>query len=292
ISVGDYNSYYEEDPLDILRAANYNVLSSSSTYSYQFDGQLGSLDHAVVSNSMASAVTGIAKWNINAAEPVYLDYNDVTDDGGSDFANPFGGFYTTAAFRSSDHDPVIIGLNMATPLPLALTQFDALKVNGTAMLNWTVSADDDSRAFTIERASERNDWKVLTTVAAKEGTTQYSTTDEQPLAGVNLYRIACKDVDGLMTYSPVRKLEFGTASVFQVYPNPAQDVLLLNMGTALPTETTVQVTNILNQVVLTDRIESNAAGISLPVRALPAGIYNVRLFTAGQELGVKRFVKK
>ncbi len=134
ITVGDYNAYYEEDPLDILRAGGYTVLSTADNYSYQFSGQIGSLDHALVSSSLNSLVTGVAEWNINAAEPVYLDYNDQADDGGSDIANPFGNYYTAVPYRSSDHDPVIVGLSLTTPLPVMLTHFTADKQNNTALL--------------------------------------------------------------------------------------------------------------------------------------------------------------
>ena len=123
VSVGDYNSYEEEDPLDIFRAGNYTVLGNSNLYSYQFDGQIGSLDHAVISSNLSSYITGFAKWNINAAEPVYLDYNDAIDDGGSDFTNLFASTYTTSAYRSSDHDPVLIGLSLPVVLPVSATCF-------------------------------------------------------------------------------------------------------------------------------------------------------------------------
>jgi predicted extracellular nuclease len=115
LTMGDYNSYYEEDPLDVLRAAGYTVLGNSTSYSYQFDGQVGSLDYGIVSRTLNAFVTGMKKWNINADEPVYLDYNDAVNDGGSDFANPFAGAYTPTAYRSSDHDPVLVGLSLTAP---------------------------------------------------------------------------------------------------------------------------------------------------------------------------------
>lgn len=114
LSVGDYNAYFEEDPLDVLRAANYEVLGSASSRSYLFQGQVGSLDHGVVSSSLSASVTSYEKWNINSPEPVYLDYNDgIKDAGESDNnVNPWASTYTESPYRSSDHDPVLIGLNL------------------------------------------------------------------------------------------------------------------------------------------------------------------------------------
>lgn len=136
VSVGDYNAYFEEDPMDILRAGNYNVLSTSGSYSYLFQGQLGSLDHAIISNTLNTTVTGIAKWNINSAEPAYLDYNDAIDDGANDDANPWASTYTVSPWRSSDHDPILIGFNFPVTLPVGLVDFTITKQLTSAKLNW------------------------------------------------------------------------------------------------------------------------------------------------------------
>lgn len=116
VTVGDYNAYFEEDPLDSFRSAGYTVLGTADKYSYLYFGQLGALDNAIVSDSLRSKVTGYVKWNINSVEPRLLDYNDVIDDGGSDFSNQWGNLYTDVPFSSSDHDPLIIGLEL-TPAP-------------------------------------------------------------------------------------------------------------------------------------------------------------------------------
>ena len=118
LSMGDYNAYFEEDPLDSIRSLGYTVLSSAKNYSYLFGGMMGSLDNAFISSSLTSAVTGVAKWNINSCEPTHLGYDDLLDDGGSDFANPWAATYSSNPFRSSDHDPVIIGLNLPKRLSI------------------------------------------------------------------------------------------------------------------------------------------------------------------------------
>jgi hypothetical protein len=112
--VGDLNAYAREDPVTVLRDAGYTnlieTLIGGSSYSFAFDGQWGSLDHALASSSMTRQVTGIAQWHINADEPSVLDYN-------SEFktARQRTTFYAPDQFRMSDHDPVIIGLTLAPP---------------------------------------------------------------------------------------------------------------------------------------------------------------------------------
>ena len=108
--LGDLNAYAQENPLTTLASAGYSNLLPNTSYSYVFDGQAGSLDHALGSSSITSQVTSAEKWHINADEPTVLDYN-------TEFKNPgqVSSFYNSDFYRASDHDPVILGLNLTSP---------------------------------------------------------------------------------------------------------------------------------------------------------------------------------
>ena len=101
VSAGDYNANYEEDPMDIMRAAGLVPATPPTSASYVFKGLTGSLDHAVITNNLVGFLD-VKKWHINSAEPIMLEY-DVAGDA-TDITTPF---------RSSDHDPVLIGVNFA-----------------------------------------------------------------------------------------------------------------------------------------------------------------------------------
>ena len=103
--LGDLNSYAMEDPITTLESDGYALLDDD--YSYVFDGFWGSLDHALASESLAEQVTGTTTWHINADEASALDYNtDFTNDRQDE------NLYADNAFRSSDHDPILVGLNL------------------------------------------------------------------------------------------------------------------------------------------------------------------------------------
>ncbi|MGI8653732.1 MAG: ExeM/NucH family extracellular endonuclease [Pyrinomonadaceae bacterium] len=118
ITIGDFNAHTEEDPIDTLRAAGLIDLISryvpaASRYSFTFSGEEGLLDHAFGTSALNAQTTGATVWHINADEPDILGY-DGTDspDGKPDDR------YQSNAYRSSDHDPLLIGLNLAaTPTP-------------------------------------------------------------------------------------------------------------------------------------------------------------------------------
>ena len=113
--IGDLNSYGREDPILTLEDAGFANLVEAHVgvegYSYVFDGMSGSLDQALSTASLASQVTGVTEWHINADEPSVIDYN-------LEFKPQ--DLYTPTPFRSSDHDPVLIGLCQAPTLSMSV----------------------------------------------------------------------------------------------------------------------------------------------------------------------------
>ena len=114
--IGDFNAYAKEDPMTALATGGYTNLLSPTSYSYLFGGEFGSLDHAVGNASIAGQVTGAEKWHINADEPTSLDYNTENKTAGQQTS-----LYSNDVFRSSDHDPILIGLNLCADPTIALS---------------------------------------------------------------------------------------------------------------------------------------------------------------------------
>jgi len=126
IIIGDLNSYAQEDPIDAIKAGSddtagtgddfTNLISTfqgTYAYSYTFDGQAGYLDHALANQSLLAQVTGAADWHINSDEPDILDYDTSFKPAAQD------ALYEPNQYRSSDHDPVVVGL--CTPPTLSVT---------------------------------------------------------------------------------------------------------------------------------------------------------------------------
>ncbi|MEM1260972.1 MAG: ExeM/NucH family extracellular endonuclease [Pseudomonadota bacterium] len=111
--IGDLNAYLLEDPISALEDAGYENLLKTfigpRAYGFVFDGQAGVLDHALANAALAPQVTGVTEWHINADEADAIDYN-------LNFGRNPAIFDGTIAFRASDHDPVLVGLDLNTRL--------------------------------------------------------------------------------------------------------------------------------------------------------------------------------
>jgi hypothetical protein len=64
------------------------------------------LDTGLASPTLTAQVTGTTVWHINADEPDLIDYDTSFKSDAQD------AIYAPDAYRSSDHDPVIVGLDL------------------------------------------------------------------------------------------------------------------------------------------------------------------------------------
>ena len=150
--IGDLNSYDKEDPIDALIAGGYTDLllrdQGEAAYSYVFDGLVGYLDYALAGKELAPDVTGAAVWSINADEAPILDYNVNFKS-----AAQIEAWFAPDAYRSSDHDPVIVGIDLDTVAP-------TLSVSATPASLFPPSGKERTVTIEIEAADDSGEVAV------------------------------------------------------------------------------------------------------------------------------------
>ena len=114
--LGDFNSYTQEDPMQVFYEAGYKDIAAEKTdeSTYVYGSRTGSLDHVLALDASDEAdgagtdatafdsVTGADVWNINSVESLALEY--------SRFNYNVADLFAPDQFRASDHDPVVVGL--------------------------------------------------------------------------------------------------------------------------------------------------------------------------------------
>ncbi|EAR08520.1 ExeM/NucH family extracellular endonuclease [Reinekea blandensis] len=123
--LGDLNAYSQEDPLTTLMENGYQRLQTEDGYTYVYSGETGTLDHALATGPLSSNVVGVQQWHINTDEPRVLDYNTEYKT-----ESQILGFYAPDAYRSSDHDPVIVDF--------AFNQAPVARIGSFPLLFWYV----------------------------------------------------------------------------------------------------------------------------------------------------------
>ena len=111
--MGDLNAYAKEDPIALFTKNGmidlHRAFHADSSYSYQFAGLAGYLDHAICNKTLYPQVTGMAGFHINSDENDNYTYNGKWSD--------------NTMFRCSDHDPVLVGLKLDSTLSQSLDPY-------------------------------------------------------------------------------------------------------------------------------------------------------------------------
>jgi predicted extracellular nuclease len=114
VLLGDFNAHAKEDPIDSL-TSDGSVIDAVSHFdpadwSYVFDGASGRLDHGFITAGLLPKLVYATSWHINADEPSYLDYNLEFKQPACAACGP--DLYSVSPYRSSDHDPMVMGLSL------------------------------------------------------------------------------------------------------------------------------------------------------------------------------------
>lgn len=176
----------------------------------------------------------------------------------------------------------------AAPLPVELTAFSAEQQGQSALLRWATASERNSAYFEVQSSPDGQQFTRLARLTGQGNTTQahtYSWADlgwARYAAGVVYYRLKQVDTDGASTYSPVRTLvsKVVAASQFQVYPNPSQTVLGVQIAATQQGPATLRLTNALGQLLFEKQLVlaagSNLLDLPEAQRLLP-GYYHLQL---------------
>lgn len=126
IVLGDMNAYAKEAPLSQFEALGYvNTIADPTKYSYLYQGRIGSLDHAFVSETMKDKLINATHWNINADEPFGLDYN-------LEYKSEYqqANLYDAGPYRASDHDPIVLEFDFEKVTEVVITDIEGWLIFG------------------------------------------------------------------------------------------------------------------------------------------------------------------
>lgn len=123
----------------------------------------------------------------------------------------------------------LIELNVnLNPLTVQLILFTAQKRGLSVLLSWKTATEQNSGYFEMERSPDGMRFNAIGRVAAagnSNSVLSYSFSDQQPLKGMNFYRLKEVDIDGTFAYSKVVSVSFDKNGTVILSPNPVKDVL-------------------------------------------------------------------
>jgi hypothetical protein len=101
----------------------------------------------------------------------------------------------------------VVQNSMLSALALVPNSFNIQKSGNSVLLTWKVSKKS-SNHYTVQRSTDGRNWITIATVNNHSAISDLSYTDRNPLTGKNYYRVSETDVDGKITFSDVKFINF------------------------------------------------------------------------------------
>ena len=167
------------------------------------------------------------------------------------------------------------------PLPVDLTSFDGYVDGESIVLKWETATETDNDYFALEVSTDGSRFETLAEVEGA-GTTStpqfYSFTDENPVDGVNYYRLKQVDTDGNFEYFKIISFEIEKETrVFQVSPNPVVKVARIEIPDNISNEAHLELISTTGQTIKTINVNADFGVQEVMMEDVVSGVYFIRL---------------
>ena len=138
------------------------------------------------------------------------------------------------------------------------------------------------KEYVLEKSANNGSYTAIATIKA-QGLERYSYADiSNFVQGANYqYRLKAIDIDGTFSYSDIAAVAIPKKESLQVYPNPANSTITINM--VAHTSTSVSLINPLGKTVFQKVMPVNNGTVVMPVNNIANGTYYLKVM-AGNNL--------
>jgi hypothetical protein len=216
-----------------------------------------------------------------------LNTETLIDLNASNFTHQFTSSVATA------NDRFVVVFRGAT-LPNKNFDVTGEKLSSTqARINWEATGEVGVKTYSLEKSADGISYQTINTQVAKNNNTisSYKYTDNDPVNGVNYYRVKITQQNDVERYSKTItiNLKQSTQNVISVYPNPAKGQV--NISTKDATE--IRLINVEGKVLFSKTIKTtNASSIitNVDVSNFGKGVYMVEVVNKNGEKQVEKLV--
>ena len=181
-----------------------------------------------------------------------------------------------------------INNNNSSALPLTLLSFQAQQVKrGEVLLDWRVKDEVNMKQYDVERSVDGKSFTAIGTVS-NLGKETYSLIDPRPVIGINYYRLAMVESNGLTNYSRIAAINVNDGKALHASPNPVTGDLTVEVKGAIGAQAVIDIIDYTGKRVRTLSIPTGK--VTVDMSSLPTGVYVVQ-YLDGTAIYTARVVK-
>jgi SdrD B-like domain/Secretion system C-terminal sorting domain len=207
---------------------------------------------------------------------------DTDTDSDADLTGRTGTFDVTA---NTTNVKIDAGITSTIALPVRLVSFTAQPQGSQVALQWSVAEQLNISSYELEYSKDGgSSYSNFTSVAANNNLSAiYNAVHTTPAAGISYYRIKIVDKNGTITYSDVRKVNFGKISIVSVYPNPAKVEVNLTLTAGMINKAaTISILSIDGKLLAIKQLVAASQTETVDLSKFASGKYIIRIVTPAE----------
>ena len=259
------------------------TISAGQTVTYAVSSTTSGLLYSIRDNADASNIGGSKFGNGSTVNITTDPFNTAGTYTVKIKATSFSGANCTV---TSNATVTVTGV-----LPLTLTKFTGLYLNGIAKLSWQTDYEQGIQLYEVERSTNAVDFKMagkVTAVGNSSSIQTYSFDDAGISSKIIYYRLKIIENNGTFKYSKIlvfRADKGITAST--VSPNPFSNNIKFDFETEYAQKIVVNIFDLMGKKVKAATISAqkgtNTANVT-ELQLLPAGTYIIEMIAGGERV--------
>jgi hypothetical protein len=226
-----------------------------------------------------------------------------SDIGGNIIAGgPDGAIKSTIAFTTFSYFSLASKSIISNPLPIELLDLRAFVLNDKIKIEWTTSSEINNDYFVVEKSYDLATFFEIGKVKGagfSNTMLNYSLIDENPVEGLQYYRLKQVDFDGNYSYSYIVSVLYSKPlsglPKIDVFPNPASAEFYVNVTNFEPlSEVNVTITDLLGSNVFSNKylLNDNGNNIIRIAHNLKPSVYVLTVFDENNNKFSKKLIIK
>lgn len=180
-------------------------------------------------------------------------------------------------------------------LPVEIISYTAVCEEQNVKIEWVSISENQNDFYQLERSINGIDYVEIAKINGALNSNQlknYSFIDSDQFYGSRYYRLSQTDLDGnrKIIGQPLEVKCESSSTTFLIYPNPANDLLMINNISGIEGEIEIQIIDLNGKIILRHILENDLAQSPIKLNDISQGVYIVNVLSKNTSVQIDKLI--